>query len=73
MGTQDLPTSIYFDTENDFLKFISKEKEAELFNKNVKSIVGTFPELKEWIINNPIKVIQNQTEWDRILKVGQLF
>lgn len=73
LGTQDLPTSIYFDTKNDFLKFLNKEKEVELFNDNVNSIVDTFSELKEWIIKSPIKVIKNQTEWERILKVCRYF
>src|SRR5690606_39461212 len=59
----DLPTSIFFDTEKDFLKFLGKEKEVELFNENVEKIIDTFPELKDWIIKNPIKVIANQTDW----------
>ncbi|MUP40060.1 Wadjet anti-phage system protein JetD domain-containing protein [Labilibaculum euxinus] len=73
LGTQDLPTSIYFDTENDYLKFLGKEKEVELFIGIITKITETFPELKEWIIKNPIKVIQNQTEWESILKVCRYF
>ncbi|WP_445725665.1 Wadjet anti-phage system protein JetD domain-containing protein [Flavobacterium sp.] len=73
LGTQDLPISIYFDTEKDFLKFLSKEIEVELFIENQKKILDTFPELKEWVIKNPIKVIQNQTEWESILKVCRYF
>src|SRR5690606_41464903 len=33
LGIQDLPTSIFFDTEKDFLKFLGKEREVELFNE----------------------------------------
>lgn len=73
LGTQDLPTSIYFDTENDYLKFLGKENEVELFVGIITKIIETFPELKEWIIKNPIKVIQNQTEWESILKVCRYF
>lgn len=73
LGTQDLPTSIYFDTENDYLKFLGKENEVELFVGIITKITETFPELKEWIIKNPIKVIQNQTEWESILKVCRYF
>lgn len=73
LGVQDLPTSIFFDTEKDFLKFLGKEKEVELFNENVEKIIDTFPELKDWIIKNPIKVIANQTDWESILKVCQYF
>ena len=73
LGTQDLPTSIYFDTENDYLKFLGKENEVELFVGIITKITETFPELKEWIIKNPIKVIQNQPEWESILKVCRYF
>ena len=73
LGVQDLPTSIFFDTEKDLLKFLGKEKEVELFKINVEKIINAFPELKEWIIKNSIKVINNQTEWENILKVCQYF
>ncbi|HUW05669.1 MAG TPA: Wadjet anti-phage system protein JetD domain-containing protein [Williamwhitmania sp.] len=73
LGIQDLPISIFFDTEKDFLKFLSKEKEAELFKTSVVKIIEAFPELKDWIIKNPIKVINNQPEWESILKVCRYF
>lgn len=73
LGTQDLPTSIYFDTEIDFLKFLKREKEVELFRESIIKILKTFPVLKEWIIKNPIRITQNQTEWESILKVCQYF
>lgn len=73
LGIQDLPISIFFDTEKDFLKFLDKEKEVELFRTSVDKIIKAFPELKDWIIKNPIKVVNNQNEWDSILKVCQYF
>lgn len=73
LGTQDLPISIYFDDQKDFLKFLDKEKEVELFKSNVQKITNEFPELKEWIIKNPKKVIAKANEWESILKVCQYF
>lgn len=73
LGVQDLPISIYFDSKNDFLKFLGKEEEVELFVESTREIRETFPQLEEWIIKNPTKVIQNQTEWKSILKVCQYF
>jgi|SRR5690606_11289009 len=73
LGVQDLPTSIYFDSKNDFLKFLGKEEEVELFVESTREIRETFPQLEEWIVKNPRKVIQNQTEWKGILKVCQYF
>ncbi len=73
LGTQDLPISIYFETEKDFLKFLGKEKEVELFRENLDKISTVFPELKTWATQHPSKVIQNQAEWSSILKVCQYF
>src|SRR5690606_18794818 len=46
LGTQDLPISIYFDSEVDFLQFLGTIKEVELFKVSVKKIIEAFPELK---------------------------
>lgn len=73
LGTQDLPTSIYFDNENDFLKFLGKEIEVNSFKSNVEIILREFPALKDWIIKNPKKVIDNSNELQSILQVCQYF
>lgn len=73
LGTQDLPIAIYFDDQKDFLKFLGKEKEVELFKASVEKIISEFPELKEWIIKNPKKIIDNTNEWESILKVCHYF
>ena len=71
MGTQGLPASIVFQTESDFLKFIGKEKETAKFKKDTATILTVFPELKEWILKYPQKVIDN--DWDGLLKVCTYF
>ncbi|MEQ8704894.1 MAG: DUF2220 family protein [Phaeodactylibacter sp.] len=73
LGLQALPTLIYFETEIDFLKFLGRENEVELFCKSIKCILETFPDLKDWLIKNPLKVIANQSEWESILKVCKYF
>lgn len=73
IGTQQLPTSIYFDTEKDFLKFLGKEKEVENFINDCQIIHANFPELKDWIIKNPTKIIQCQNKWQSLLKVCNYF
>jgi len=73
LGTQDLPISIYFDNEKDFLKFLGKENEVDSFKSNVRIILREFPELKDWIIKNPKKVIDYANEWQNILQVCQYF
>jgi hypothetical protein len=73
LGVQDLPVSIYFDQEKDFLKFLGKENEANSFKSNVEIILRKFPSLKDWIIKNPRRVIDNSNEWQNILQVCQYF
>lgn len=73
LGIQDLPTSIFFDTQKDFLKFLGKEQEVELLKISVEKIIKAFPELKDWIIKNPLKVVNYQSEWESVLKVCQYF
>jgi hypothetical protein len=73
LGTQDLPVSIYFDTQKDLLKYLGKEKEAESFYSDSQKIISTFPTLKEWIIQNPAKVVQNHIDWESILIVCSYF
>ena len=73
IGTQSLPTIIYFDTENDFLKFLGKEKEVEAFISDWQTIYSHFSELKDWIIQSPTKIIQHNGKWDSILKVCDFF
>lgn len=70
-GLQDIPVSISFQSEYDYLKFINKEKETEKFRDNIDQIVPSFPELKDWVYRFPFKVIDNN--WDCLLKVCEYF
>lgn len=73
LGTQDLPITIYFDSESDLLKYLGKEEEVKLLKRNVEKMLALFPELYNWIMRNPARIIQNETKWESILKVLQFF
>ncbi len=68
-GPQDIPTSIRFDTEEDFLYFIGKQREAEQFKHSVKNLLHHFPALKSWVLNAPLKMIEYAEQWPDIIKV----
>ena len=70
-GIQDIPISISFQTEYDYLKYINEEKATAKFKKDITSILSSFPELKDWIYNYPMKVIDN--DWESLLKVCRYF
>jgi len=73
IGTQDIPSEISFQTENDFLKFLHKEKEVTEFRADYTFILSKFPELREWVIKYPKKVIENHSQWNDLLKVCDYF
>ena len=73
IGKQDLPIGISFLTEIDFLRYLHKEKEVAIFRENIKLILSKFPELKEWILKYPLKVIENQDKWNYLLAVCNYF
>lgn len=70
-GLQDIPVSISFQSEYDYLKFINKEKETAKFKIDLIQILSSFPELKDWVLKYPNKVIDN--DWGSLLKVCMYF
>ncbi len=70
-GEQDIPTAITFQLEDDYLKYINKEKETKKFRTDITNITESFPELKDWIYKYPNKVIEN--DWESLLKVCKYF
>lgn len=73
MGRQLFPTRIYFEGKEDYLKFIKKEKEFSAFVTLKTLIQNTLPALKSWVYQYPLKVIQQQNNWQDLMKVCQYF
>lgn len=72
-GEQDIPVSISFLTESDYLKFIGKEQATVDFRKNLERILSAFPELYEWVCRYPNRVLDNYRIWDGLLRVCTFF
>ena len=73
LGLQDLPIKVFFECEEDFVRYIAKLEEIQAFKQNYQKILQLIPKLKTWIELNPLKVIDNATNWDSLLKVCQYF
>lgn len=72
-GFQDIPKSIVFETELDYLKFTGRLNEYEDFKSNCELILETVPKLKEWLIKNSLSVISNADNWKQLLVVCRWF
>lgn len=73
LGTQSLPTSILFETKQDFERFLKVEKEVEQFKIDYIKIIKQFPELFDWVKTFPKKVIDNSAKWTDLMKVCTYF
>lgn len=72
-GIQNLPMEISFETEQDYLRFIGKQRESEAFKSNLEYILRTLPVLKDWCGKNVLKIIEYAGEWEDVLKVCRYF
>lgn len=72
-GSHTLPQSVTFETADDYIEFIGKKKEWKSFQTNSANILQQIPQLNEWVLNNPLSVIENDTKWADILKVCNYF
>ena len=72
-GTHSLPQSIVFESLNDYIFFIKKEKEWDIFLNSVQLIKNSIPQLSEWVFSNPASVIENGSLWPQLLKVCKYF
>lgn len=72
-GTQNLPEEISFQTETDYLKFLHREKEVQVFKENSNTVLNQFSELVGWIKKYPRKVIEHNKQWNELLLVCSYF
>lgn len=72
IGRQSVPEKISIDSIEDYLKITDKEKEYDVFLKNLALIKTELPRLIEWIKLNPTKLVEHNT-WADTLKVCQFF
>ncbi len=68
-GCQSVPSRIFFETENDFLRFINKVSEFAAFKTTMALIQDRLPELLAWADSNPLKIIDHLNDWPELLSV----
>jgi hypothetical protein len=72
IGPQSVPEKITIDSIEDYLRITGKEKEYQIFLKNLSLIQTELSLLVEWIKENPLKLIDHET-WRDTLKVCKYF
>lgn len=72
IAKQPVPVKISIDSVEDYLRVTGKEKDYQAFLKNYSLIIQDLPILKDWINENPTKLIEHDT-WFDTLKVCKYF
>ncbi|MDK2946861.1 MAG: hypothetical protein PWQ63_21 [Methanolobus sp.] len=73
IGNQKFPDRIFFETLEDYLKFLRKGPEYKQFISVVQRLSEELPQLIPWIKSKPQKIIDHLKEWDDIIKVCKYF
>lgn len=73
LGEQHLPSRIYFKTEQDFLRFIGKLREATQFKQLAQQALERHPALAEVLHDKPRWLLDNLTVWHKLLSVAAWF
>lgn len=72
IGLQTVPVRISIDSIEDFLAVTGKQKEYLVFCQNFELIMAELPILKDWIISNPLKLIEHDS-WVETIQVCRYF
>jgi len=72
-GSNEVPVAAVFPTEEDGLRFIGRQKEAERAEGWAKLIVARHPALHHWVVRRPMAVLLHADDWDRLLAVLDWF
>ena len=74
-GVQSMPKRIYFETQTDYLQFLKKEQEFVEFQRMYVFTLQSqsLPQLKDWILENPLKLVKHLDVWREVLKVCHYF
>ncbi|MBI9102193.1 MAG: hypothetical protein JEY99_07250 [Spirochaetales bacterium] len=72
-GTQTFLKAIEFPTFEDYLGFLGKSKEFSSFQNSVDRIRRELPELEEWLVENPRKILKYLENWEMLIEVVRFF
>ncbi|GCE22222.1 hypothetical protein KDK_60220 [Dictyobacter kobayashii] len=72
-GNQNLPVRILIETPQDLLGLIEKEEEFEHFQQDVALIRTHMPQLNEWLMHHPQRIINHHLDWLALLKICAYF
>lgn len=72
-GEQRFPQRIWFATEEDYVRFLGRDREYQEFKRDVNFIANAIPALRDWVSVNPLAVVEHSGIWPDLLAVCAYF
>ncbi|MES1931555.1 hypothetical protein T35B1_03039 [Salinisphaera shabanensis T35B1] len=72
-GANDLPDVITVDTEDDALRWLGHRDDAARFTRLADRTLATFPALRDWLRQRPLRALEHAPHWDDLLAVLACF
>jgi hypothetical protein len=69
LGTNSVPTEIWFDTLDEALRFIGKGQDAVRFAEIVALTEEQQPKLRNWLRKRPLRALELADDWPRLLEI----
>lgn len=73
LGTQQLPATIVFESQDDLLRYLGKIREWELLLSTAQQTITRFPALEIWLVNKPQLLMKSLLIWQQLLAVCDYF
>lgn len=73
LGKQQLPDTVVFETEREFLRYVGKIQDFTQFQQLSQHTLSHSPCLQEWLVRYPFKIMEYADDWQHILAVCAYF
>jgi len=72
-GTQKLPSQVRFDTEDQLVKALDRQREVQQFRINLANTLNRLPQSREWVAAHVKWMIEFGRIWNELLLVCEYF
>lgn len=73
LGRNSVPEAAIIPTEADALRLIGRSADARRFDRLAALTLDAFPALRPWLRGQPLKVLEHEAAWERVLAVLRWF
>lgn len=73
LGRNRVPDEIWIDSLDAALRLLGRQRQARRFEALAGSVCAAFPELRGWLLRQPLRVLENADDWPRLLAVLRWF